>query len=543
MEKYTALLNKVLGRMPTERELDVFKPFDPFETDRQKRFAYYNPSRALFLNIDDDHYMYVSNHTNRLRCCLDMATRHLDASSCYQHEHGTIMLGITDPENERHLRSRHINYHIYVQRVDERAASESLAAVSRYADHISLIRDESPWECLCRVSVETNTGSRITASSSRLRKHYEDGLLYMVPDHQHLDFKNAGSSLDSAPVFIGKTVAYPIVSLDNDKELIEIPVSTLKTLLQEQMKNGTSKKVQDQASDISDDISDIDEHGNAVEEVFEHVHMEKQAYPEKYFPFDNGVPELRIDAIPLNGLSFTKNGIELHTLSSIVDLKVRGLDPIALSYYLETKAETPQEIDPCLTAIKKSAKVFGIPIANNCIVPGKHDRLKLFFISRKSSQEYIVEFQKPGNFICLLGDPNGTLKGSAYAHVHDQKEPYSPPGVMSGTLAALADVIKECHDKGIISSATMIGRGGLITALKNASARGLGANIYSERKGPIRNFIFGEPQAAALVTLKENHLIDLARITSNYNLTSTTIGRVSEKPDIVINNQILIEGK
>jgi selenophosphate synthetase-related protein len=68
----------------------------------------------------------------------------------------------------------------------------------------------------------------------------------------------------------------------------------------------------------------------------------------------------------------------------------------------------------------------------------------------------------------------------------------------------------------------------------------LGASIYSERKGPAQLFIFGEPQAAAMVTIRERHLIDLARITSNYNLTSTTIGRVTDNPEIKINNDVLI---
>jgi len=540
MNDFKTHLSKILGKEPGEQELEVYAPFDPFETDREKRFSHYNPSRPLFLNIDDEHYVYISNHTNRLRCCLDMATRHLDASACYKHDHGTIMLGIAKPENEKHVTPRHITYHMYIQQVTAHAAYESLSAVSQYADHISLIRDESPWERLCRVCININTGAHITASTKRLFKNYQDGLLYVVPDHLHLHFKKACEKLDSSPVFIGISVAHPILSLDNDKGLMEIPLSTLKELQQQQLKNGAARHLVEPENEDIDIVDNLKEKPGIVKKVFEQVRSESEKYPAKTYSFSEEIPELHIDVAPLKSLSFSKNGIELHTLQRIVDLQIRGYKTLALSFYLESTADTPQEIEPYLSAIKKSAKLFGIPIANNCIVPGKEDRLTLFLISRKRDNALAHTFQQPGDFICLLGDPNGALKGSAYAHVHGLSDPYSPPGVMTGTLAALVDVVNECHEKQIISSASMISRGGLITVLHQASESGFGAAIYSERKGPEELFIFGEPQASALVTIKENHLIDLARITSNFNLTSTTIGRVTAEPEIKINNTILI---
>ncbi len=543
MKDFKSYLNKLLGRMPSDLELEVFACFDPYEPDREKRFLHFNPSRPLYLNVDDEHYVYVSNHTSRLRCCLDMATRHLDDSSCYMHEHGSIMLGVTTPENEKHLRSRHANYHIYVQPATAHAAAQSLTAASKFADHISLIRDETPWERLCRVCVDTNTGGHITASSKRLFKVYENGLLYIVEDYQHLHFKEACKELDSVPIFIGKTVSFPILSLDNEKGLIEIPISTLKSLQQGQIKTGGGKHPLDPVTEDGETVDIENEYPDITERLFSLIQEEQNEYPAKFYTFKNDSLELRIDAIPLNSLSFSLNGIELHTLSSIVNLQIKGFKPLALSYYLESTADSPQDIEPYLSIIKKSAKLFNIPIANNCIVPGNTNRLKLFFVSKQEKDVLPHTFQQSGNFICILGDPSGVLKGSAYASVYGKHEPYTPPGVMTGTLAALVDVVKECIEKDILSSAHMIERGGLITALKEATSEGLGASIYSERKGPAQVFIYGEPQAAAMVTLKEGHLIDLARITSNFNLTSTTIGRVTENPVIKINNETFLVSK
>ena len=541
MNDFTTYLIKFLGREPSELEKRVFAPFNPYETDREKLFTHFSRSKPLYINIDDEHFLYISNHTNRLRCSLDMATRHIRSSACYPHEYGTIMLGIIKPENQKTLRSRQLNYHIYIQSASERSAQDDLVAASHFADHISLIRDESPWQHLCEVCSETNTGAHITASMDRLFKHYQDGLIYIVSDKEHLNFKDACKNMSSVPAFIGKTVSYPILSLDNEMGMLEIPLPTIKTLIKEQFKTGAGNHPSNPDTQDVDILNEIEERSDTINKLFDHLDAEMKKYPSKKYKVTESTPELQVDAIPLNGLSFSLNGIELHTLSSIVDLKIRGYEPLALSYFIETSADIPMDIEPYISLIKKSAKLFGIPVANNCIIPGSTNRLKLFFISRRSKDPIPYAFQNTGDFICLLGDPSGVLKGSAYAAIHGETEPYMPPGVMTGTLAALVDVVYECHKKGIIASASMIKRGGLIAQLKKACEKGFGALIYSERKGPSRAFIYGEPQAAAMVTIKENHLIDLARITSNYNLTSTTIGRVTDSPDVVINDKILIK--
>ena len=540
MKNFTTYLSKILGQEPNEKQIKIFSCFDPYDVHINKRFALYSQSRSLFLNIDDEHYLYVSNHTNTLRCQLDMATRQLDISECYPHENGTIMLGITTPEKEKTLSSRQIKYHIYIQAASSLAASRSLAQISQYADYISLIGDESPWERLCRICAETNTGAHITASTARLFKTIENGLLYIVPDHLLSNFKNASRDLDTLPVFIGKTVSYPIVSLDNELGLHEIPILTLKSLISGQIKEQVST-VKTHVNENSTQ-NELTYSGNAKELIptlFQFIANESKAYPEKTFHFPGAFSTLRIDAKPLNGLSFSVNGVQLHVLSNIVNLRLKGLEPLALSYYLETRSESPQEIEPLIAAISKSAKLFNIPLANNCIVHGNNDLVHLFFISKPAEQAVCSDFKDTHDFICLLGDPNGEIQGSAFAHILGAKESFTPPGVMSGTLVALVDVMNECLEKKIIKSVSMIGRGGLIAALHKAMASGKGAHIYSERKGPTERFIFAEPQAAALVTIQEKHLIDLARITSEYNLSSTTIGRVSDKPEIQINNEIL----
>ncbi|MBW6458181.1 MAG: hypothetical protein K0B52_03370 [FCB group bacterium] len=540
MTEFTSYLRKLLGREAAPMEEKAFRCFDPASADRKKRFARYSESKPLFLNIDDENYVYVSNHGNALRCRLDMATRHLDASVCYQHPYGNIMLGVMHPGKERHLQARFTDYHIYVQPAAAKAAAQSLGRAADFADHIAMITEETPWERLCRVCVATNTGGHITTSHQRLFTPMDNGLLYFVARHSEKAFKEAAAVFDHSLYFIGKTVAHPILSLDNEDGLLEVPLSTLRALQQVQNKAPFPKTYFNIDTNETTAFDEKPLTPGEVDVLLTFLDTENMEHSPESYTLSGGLPELRIDPYPLKGLAFSENGVQLHTLSAMTDLFIRGLRPIALTWYMETSAESPQEIEPLITMITKSAGLFDIPVANFLLVPSDTDRLHLFFISRNDNPQYTGMFEDAGDFICLLGDPNGTLCGSAYAMAMGNEGVFHPPSVMTGTLASLVDVIDTCFKKNIIRSAAPVRRGGLIAALYRACSAGKGAAIYAERKSPEREFMFGEPQAAVMVSLKEKHLIDLARITSHYNLTSTTIGRVTDKPEITLNNAISV---
>ncbi|MDZ7796282.1 MAG: hypothetical protein U5N56_04190 [Candidatus Marinimicrobia bacterium] len=483
-------LHKLFGREPSQMELKAFSCFDTDTADRKKRFRRYSESRPLYLNIDDEHFIYISHHTSRLRCKLDMATRHLDSTLCYKHDGGSIMLGIAHAEKNRRMRSVEIPYRIFVQNagnIDENL----LHAVSEFADHMQLIRDESPWERLCRTCVTTNTGGHITASAQRLFINYANGLLYFVPDHLNLSFRKTAEAFEQQPHFIGKTVPYPILSLDNEDGLLEIPITTLR-LLQESMQKYMENRTPYRENINNTPLPEINAASKkSMDKLVAYLKNEAEENPSQTYTVSDKIPELQIDPFPLKGLAFNENGIELHTLAAIVDLYAQGLIPLALTYYMESSVSVPRKLDQLLSSINKNAKLFEIPIANSCVVPGERNRLKLFFISKFSDQRIPQTFQDPGDFICLLGDPSGTVRGSAYADATGIKSRYSPPGVMRGTIAALINVLDECKNKGILSSVNPIQRGGLFAALYKACGSGLGAAVYSERKSP-ESVLFSE---------------------------------------------------
>jgi hypothetical protein len=538
MSEFQGRLKKLLGHEPSELEQKAFHCFDPDPGDKKKRFSRYNSGQPLYINIDDEHYLYISNYRDPLHCRLDMAAHHLYDPLCYRHENGMLMLGITRPEQEAHVRAHVMNYYIYYQRAETEHRNESMKKLPRDAAYIVLVAGESPWERLCRVCMENQAGAHITASARRLFGTEEHGLLYFVPEHLHSDFKRAAEKQDLSPGIIGKTLSYPVIGLENENGVLEIPLSTLRILQQQQHRQHHKRKVFSEDNSETKKTAFIDNEEIDIAAVLETIDNEYQQYPTREYAPNKQIPGLRIDAFPMRGMHFNEKSVELHTLSAIVNLHIQSRKVLALSYFIESTANTPFELDPLIAVLNKSAELFDVPVANSRVEPGKRDRLLIFLVSRESGYHIPKTFQEAGDFICLLGDPNGVLEGSAYAKTKDSDSLYAPPGVMSGTLAALADVVEACAEKSLLRSVSMIGRGGLITALYHAGADGLGANIYSERKSPEPVFIFGEPQAALMISLREKHLIDLARITSLFNVTSTTIGRVSDNPEIVINKEM-----
>ncbi|NLA39768.1 MAG: hypothetical protein GX882_10430 [Methanomicrobiales archaeon] len=444
------------------------------------------------------------------------------------------MLGITRPEHEQHINSRFTDYAIYFQTVSSQEDEKDLQLLRYYASYIALLADEHAWERLCRLCLEHQVGAHITAAAQTLFTEHENALLYVIPDNRNADFKAAAEKAGMFPRFLGKTLRYPVLNMDNEEGVLDIPLSTLRLLIQELQKypgpRNNSLEIEPERDPVFRDEEEVN-----PQDVLRIIETEKSSAPTRIYPAKDEIPGLQIDAFPMWGMGFSEKSAELQTLSSIVDLLIRGRKILAMSYYIESASEHPQHCDTVIAALAKSVALFEIPIANSRVEAGDKNQLLLFFISRENEKALAAEFSEAEDFICLLGDPNGELRGSAYAKAIGREDTFIPPGVMSGSLAALAEVLNFCQEKQILASATMIRRGGLFAALHRACGNNLGANIYSERKESENAFIYGEPQAAVLISIKEKHLIDLARIATKFNVSSSTIGRVTAESEIIIN--------
>ena len=96
---------------------------------------------------------------------------------------------------------------------------------------------------------------------------------------------------------------------------------------------------------------------------------------------------------------------------------------------------------------------------------------------------------------------------------------------------------------GIVLSAHDISDGGLAVNIAESvisSDKSLGANINIESQLSNQELLFGECGSIIIVTINPNNLADLVLIAKKYNVSTSSIGYVSDDSTLSINNLINI---
>jgi phosphoribosylformylglycinamidine (FGAM) synthase-like enzyme len=153
-------------------------------------------------------------------------------------------------------------------------------------------------------------------------------------------------------------------------------------------------------------------------------------------------------------------------------------------------------------------------------------------------------FKNDGDFICIVGNLNGEIKGSKYLSIIEKGNKTIFPKPNFEVVENINYVIRKSIKMGIIKSAIKISTGGLVFSLINIiknGAENLGADIFFDRKIRDDFFLLGESQSVILVSLDGQNLIELIKITQKNNVNCSTIGRVKGNGKININNKIEID--
>lgn len=154
-------------------------------------------------------------------------------------------------------------------------------------------------------------------------------------------------------------------------------------------------------------------------------------------------------------------------------------------------------------------------------------------------------FKDEGDFIIIIGTLKGELGGSEYLHRIHHLVTGDAPQIDLDFAARLNRALVAAIREGVVKSAHDISEGGLAVALAEAAMNGphgiTGADIFSMRKMRNDGFLFGETQSVVIVTVSERKLLDLERISSEFGVSSTTIGRVKSHQKLRINNIIDID--
>jgi len=160
------------------------------------------------------------------------------------------------------------------------------------------------------------------------------------------------------------------------------------------------------------------------------------------------------------------------------------------------------------------------------------------------SQKTTIDYKNKDDFIVTIGMICGRLGGSEYLKtIH---------GKVEGPIAKLEidleikvqSVCLEAIKAGIINSAHDLSDGGLSVniaeSIINSSGK-IGASLSFDRKLRTDEILFGECQSVIVVTVSEQNFHELVLMAQKQDLSTQTIGRVTNDNKLVINNWIDID--
>ncbi|MBU4446611.1 MAG: phosphoribosylformylglycinamidine synthase subunit PurL [Candidatus Marinimicrobia bacterium] len=151
-------------------------------------------------------------------------------------------------------------------------------------------------------------------------------------------------------------------------------------------------------------------------------------------------------------------------------------------------------------------------------------------------------FKKDGDFIIMLGTIKGELGGSEYLKVIHNFVAGDAPTIDLPFEKRVHNACLEAIRKGIVNSATDISDGGLAVALAESCISNpenpMGASVFISRKLRDDEIFFGETQSVIIISIPENHLLDIERIASKNIVPCFTIGRVKDNGRLKLNNSI-----
>jgi len=154
------------------------------------------------------------------------------------------------------------------------------------------------------------------------------------------------------------------------------------------------------------------------------------------------------------------------------------------------------------------------------------------------------EFKDAGDFIVMLGTIKPELGGSEFLKVVHDKVTGNAPSIDLQFEKRVQRTCLEAIRSGIVKSATDISDGGMAVAVAESLIRNkkknLGASLYISRKMREDELLFSESQSVIIVTINENHLLDLEKITSANQVPSVTIGKVTNDGILKINEVVNI---
>ncbi len=252
-----------------------------------------------------------------------------------------------------------------------------------------------------------------------------------------------------------------------------------------------------------------------------------------------------------------KIGGQIAVAESARNVVCSGAEPLAITNCLNFGNPNDPEIywqfKEAVAGMGEACRTFNTPVTGGNVSFYNESSLGAVYPSPVISMVGLLEnknhittmdFKDDGDFILIIGSLNGHIGASEYLKIiHNKIEGPIPPLDLEFEMR-VQDVCLEAIKKGVIKSAHDISDGGLAVCISESlisNNNNLGAKIDITRKLRDDEILFGECQSAIVVSVEEKDLIHLVTIAQKYDIPTQSIGKVIDKPKLLINDLIDID--
>lgn len=249
---------------------------------------------------------------------------------------------------------------------------------------------------------------------------------------------------------------------------------------------------------------------------------------------------LKVDANPRYSRLDPRLGA-MHALAEATrNVSVVGATPLAYTDGLNCgNPETPEgyfELSETIHGLAQASKALGIPVVSGNVSlynQGPSYRIPptpmvgVVGLLENLEQRSQMGFRRSGDFVVLIGQPEGSLGASEYLWCVHGQEAGTPPPLDLEREAKTQQAIRELVRSGLTHCAHDLAEGGLAVALAEMCLPfGLGATVELRENASPDRLLFGEAPSRVLFTLRPNDLHPATVLLQKLGLPYRVLGQV-----------------
>ncbi|GEM84076.1 phosphoribosylformylglycinamidine synthase subunit PurL [Meiothermus hypogaeus] len=249
---------------------------------------------------------------------------------------------------------------------------------------------------------------------------------------------------------------------------------------------------------------------------------------------------VKVDANPRYSKLSPRLGA-MHALAEAArNVSVVGGKPLAYTDGLNCgNPETPQgyfELSETIAGLAEASAALGLPVVSGNVSlynEGPNYRIPptpmvgVVGLLEEVERRAELGLRKAGEFVVLIGSPEGHLGASEYLWVVHGQEAGSPPPLDLTMEAQAQAAIRNLIERGWVHTAHDVAEGGLAVALAEMCLPyGLGATLELRSHARPDALLYGEAPGRILFSVDQAHLQQAVKVLEAYGLPHSVLGQV-----------------